>query len=282
MDAIAARQLVMRQVSAVCRLHGLRWALTGDFVRHLASGRVAFVAKTKLQVSLSPAKHDRYNIADLSRLLNTVCHDLEAICDVQFATVCLAYNWAEVECVFNGADGTAACISLSNDMVPPSMIAQFDTDMLVITDKGMSVVNRHAHIDRTNSNPGLAVLDRLGALCTGRLTTLTTFVNDSHCALSRARMASCLGRELAVEEEGFEVEGLRVRKLSEPPESCPICLCRRGATQTTLKCGHSFCVQCLCTQMAGNEEYSGLCPLCRAAIELVQEGNAVVQYPTIA
>lgn len=140
-------------------------------------------------------------------------------------------------------------------------------DDIVLTSAGLTINSLNPKHDECNLNAGIAILDRLIDIKSKTFKLSGTYLNMNFNINVRKKNAKLMRTQDAFINEGYTIMGDQNLKIFKSNDECPICY-ESSLNFTTLKCGHTFCVQCLASHMDKTETHSSSCPMCRALIIL--------------
>lgn len=146
------------------------------------------------------------------------------------------------------------------------------SDQIVLTSKGLTLINFTCYTDPLNITKGVALAQRLCQLQAKQDTLLMYYFNIPENQFIRAKNAVIMKKHVEALEAGFTVKGSLILRVHDATENCPICLDKKKF-HTTLTCTHQFCVNCLAKHMELPDECNSRCPMCRRLLMMNLEAK---------
>lgn len=255
---------LLRVVDRICDGRKLSWRLVGDIVKNMVLGLNDTTTQKSCNVidilivnKGSSETSGLYNLINDLYVMNFI-NSWERInkntCVVY--TVKGSFNLdqqsVEFNCVF--WDGHYPCVLAS--------------EQIVLNAFGISLINSDMFMDNLNMNKGFELLQRVIELRSRKDTMMMRYINIPDDIDTRVQNAMMMRKQARVMLDGYKVTGYDILEIdSSDTRECPVCMDYKYYN-TTLKCGHAFCVECLSSHIEKDELYSKKCPLCRQKVFL--------------
>jgi hypothetical protein len=253
---IRAQLQFVRILDRFCSNKDVLWNISGSFVRSI----------------LTTTNNDYVNLevhlySKEPGSANDVLKDLKIVKIIKQMRGKLDLNPRHYTCSIEILEGTTIHTFDVMFHIDVSRTQMSSFDNIVLSPVGLVLNSLDPKHDELNVTTGIALLSRLVDLKMKEIRLSGSYYNVNMNINIRKRNAQLMRAQDSFLNEGFTILGDYVLKISKLEEECPICY-EKELNCTKLKCGHTFCVQCLATHMSKIEMHSSTCPLCRGLIVL--------------
>jgi hypothetical protein len=255
-STLARAQLqFVRILDTFCSKEDVLWNISGKFVKEILTSHNEYA---NLEVNLYSKEPGS---------ANKIIRDLQVIKVIKRVRGKLEPNLSHYSCAVEILEGITIHSFDVIVYIDYSRTLTSSFDNIVLSPSGLILNSLDPKHDQYNVTTGIALLERLVDLRLKEVRLSGSYLNVNMNINVRKRNARLMRTHESFLNEGFTILGDDILKISKMEEECPICY-DKDLNCTQLKCGHTFCVQCLATHMSKNETHSSTCPLCRGLIVL--------------
>jgi hypothetical protein len=244
----------LRAFDLHCFANDVTWTIRGDFVRYFLGDDSVSNDNIEIYVNaLAPDSSLSKLFQDL-QVSGLISKILSSVDDVHVCEVSTIYDNFIVK------NTITLCINKY-----PDVTTSFD--QMLLCREGLFVSKVALGVDELNLHNGISVLERLIDIKTKTVNLTKQYINLPGNSFVRFGNANLMKRQEKLINAGFKVQGKRILLTSQTPFECPICMDQKTHF-TTLKCKHSFCLNCLASHLELDNGNNNKCPMCRSDIML--------------